>query len=450
MATSRHPVPVQPDAKETESQPTGRRRPIFRRLDTVLTADPARVVVRPFHLSWQTSGLASSRSIRLVSDILAMSDEEVEQGLHAVFHDFEKRHWQIERVFHTRFAEVAEQVQLDVEEVSLTRRLLIGAYFSHEYSFAAAALTNPSIVPHPDQSGLDRRTVRFLMTLRAVGEGHVSSIAFREGLLSVKDRFELQPQPPVATAAVVVPSAHTDGAVVVERDADSTLSGTVIFPVTPAQANGLEDLRLTRFLHEDGSIEWIGTYTAYSGQAIRSELMRTRDFRRFVLQPMAGSAAVNKGMALFPRKVDGQYMMIGRQDGKNLFLLTSDELCEWSGGTRIMEPRYPWEFIQIGNCGPPIELDEGWLLLTHGVGPMRKYSLGAALLDRKDPSRVLARTPEPLITAAEHEREGYVPNVVYTCGALKLGDALFLPYGLADSSVAFAFANIRDLLDCMR
>ena len=202
-------------------------------------------------------------------------------------------------------------------------------------------------------------------------------------------------------------------------------------------------------MHENGKTEWIGTYTAYSGRAIRSELMRTNDFRTFSLEPMEGAAAVNKGMALFPRKIDGKYCMIGRQDGKNLFLLTSDEICEWAGGVRIMEPKYPWEFIQIGNCGPPIELDEGWLLLTHGVGPMRKYSLGAALLDRDDPSKVLARTSEPVLTAVEHEREGYVPNVVYTCGALRLGDSLFLPYGLADSSVAFAFVDIKGLLASM-
>jgi predicted GH43/DUF377 family glycosyl hydrolase len=227
------------------------------------------------------------------------------------------------------------------------------------------------------------------------------------------------------------------------------LSGTVIFPVTPAQANGLEDLRLTQFTHDDGTVEWIGTYTAYSGRDIRSELLRTTDFRTFTLMPMMGSAAVNKGMALFPRKIDGSYRMIGRQDGKNLYLLESDQLSEWSGGTKILEPKYPWEFIQIGNCGAPIELDEGWLLLTHGVGPMRKYSLGAALLDKADPSKVLARTPKPLLAAADHDREGYVPNVVYTCGALRFNSTLFLPYGLADSAVTFAFADIADILATM-
>jgi len=423
---------------------------IFRRLDQRLTADPSRVVVRPFHLSWQASGLASSRGARLVADILAMSDDAVDHALTSVFHDFEQRHWQIARVFETRFDQVADELQIDRSHLSEARRQLIGAYFSHEYSYQAAALMNPSIVPHPDQTHLGEGTVRFIMSLRAVGEGHISSIAFRDGLVSSDGHFDLSPQPRIATAAVAQAAiADPDGMVTIDRDRDSTLSGTVIFPVTPAQANGLEDLRMTRFEHDDGTMEWIGTYTAYSGRAIRSELMRTHDFRSFTLMPMEGAAAVNKGMALFPRAIDGQYRMIGRQDGKNLFLLASDELSEWSGGTRLLEPRYPWEFIQIGNCGPPIELDEGWLLLTHGVGPMRQYALGAALLDKNDPLKVLARTPEPLITAAEHEREGYVPNVVYTCGAMCLGRTLFLPYGVADSSVAFAFADIGDVLGCM-
>lgn len=425
---------------------------IFRRVDLYLKADPGRVVVRPFHLSWQASGLASGRANRLVQDIMAMSDDAVEQALQGVFHDFEQRHWQIQRVFETRADEVIASLAMERDFFAPSRRTLIGAYFSHEYSFAAAALMNPSIVPHPDQSGLRDGTVRFILSLRAVGEGHVSSIAFREGLVGPDGRFELVPEPRIATAVIKrdVSMQDPDGTVIVERDPDSTLSGTVIFPVTRAQANGLEDLRLTRFEHDEGNIEWLGTYTAYSGQAIRSEMIRTRDFRTFALTPLAGSASVNKGMGLFPRRIDGQYLMIGRQDGKNLFLLQSDQLTEWSGGVKILEPAFPWEFIQIGNCGAPIELDEGWLLLTHGVGPMRKYALGAALLDKKDPSRVLARTPEPLLAAADHEREGYVPNVVYTCGGLRLGATLFLPYALADSSITFAFADIADVLSRMR
>jgi predicted GH43/DUF377 family glycosyl hydrolase len=223
----------------------------------------------------------------------------------------------------------------------------------------------------------------------------------------------------------------------------------VIFPVTPAQAGGLEDLRLTHFTHDDGTTEYIGTYTAYSGRDIRSELLRTCDFRRFALSPLEGDAARNKGMALFPRKIGGQYRMVGRQDGQNLFLLSSDSLDCWNGGDLLMKPEYPWEFIQIGNCGAPIEIDEGWLLLTHGVGAMRQYSIGAVLLDRDDPSKILGRTRQPILQAENDDRNGYVPNVVYTCGGLKIGDQLFMPYGISDSSVGFAFLPIKDLIAAM-
>jgi predicted GH43/DUF377 family glycosyl hydrolase len=293
--------------------------------------------------------------------------------------------------------------------------------------------------------------MRILMSMRAVGEGHISSIAFREGIITDDCKLKLAPEPPFATATDVVGNEDEipEGQVTIYRHRDSTLSGTVIFPITHAQSKGLEDLRLVRFEHDDGSFEWLGTYTAYNGSVIQSELMRTRDFRAFDLVPMTGSAARNKGMALFPRKVGGRYMMIGRQDGENLFLIASDEVTHWDEGELLLKPEYPWELVQIGNCGPPIELDEGWLLLTHGVGAMRKYSIGAVLLDKDDPSKVLGRTPEPVLAAADEDREGYVPNVVYTCGALLQGDNLFIPYGVADSSIAFAFCPVRKLLESM-
>lgn len=408
-------------------------------------------MVRPFHIPVDPANPAAGRVGRIVRQVLALDDVHAEAELALVLRDFEARHWQTRNMFNKRYGQIELALGLDGMRISPVKQQLIGAYFCHEYSYAAAALMNPSIAPHPDQSGADKGCVRFVMSLRSVGEGHVSSIAFREGMVNANGHFFLQPEPPIATAAIARTAwaSDEDGTVLIDRDRDSTLSGTVIFPVTAAQSNGLEDLRLTPFDHEDGRREWIGTYTAYSGRAIRSEMLRTDDFRSFALAPMEGSAAVNKGMALFPRKIDGAYMMIGRQDGKNLFLLKSDQLAEWSGGVKIMEPFYPWEFIQIGNCGAPIELDEGWLLLTHGVGPMRKYSIGAALLDKKNPANVLARTSRPLLTAIEHEREGYVPNVVYTCGALRLGSKLFLPYGLADSSVTFAFADLADILSAM-
>ncbi len=219
--------------------------------------------------------------------------------------------------------------------------------------------------------------------------------------------------------------------------------------MTAAQRNGLEDLRLTAFTDDDGGCEWIGTYTAFSGAGIRTELLRTNDFHSFALQPMTGTAPRNKGMALFPRKVGGRYLMLGRQDGKNQFLIASDDLGHWDDGKLLLEPVYPWELVQIGNCGPPIEIDEGWLVLTHGVGAMRKYAIGAVLLDKDDPSKVLGRTAQPLLSAADDDRDGYVPNVVYTCGGMRVGDDLFMPYGVADMLVAFAFVPIKSLLAAM-
>ncbi len=420
-----------------------------------MQADASRVVVRPFHIAIEprTHAGKTGRVWRIVDAVLALEQEAAEAELNLVLRDFEARHWQTRSVFVQRYAEIEQALGLESVAISTIKRQLIGAYFCHEYSYAAAALMNPSVVPHPDQTGLSKGSLRLIMSLRAVGEGHISSIAFREGILSPGEQFELAPEPPFATAANS--SAHNvtqldfDGPVTVHRHIDSTISGTVLFPMTPAQRNGLEDLRLVRFVHDDGHPEWIGTYTAYNGSAIRSELLRTRDFRSFLMTPLSGSAARNKGMALFPRTVDGSYLMIGRQDGENLFLIRSDSIDHWEEGELLLTPHYPWEMVQIGNCGAPIELDEGWLLLTHGVGAMRKYSIGAVLLDKQNPQKVLARTRDPLLSAADEDREGYVPNVVYTCGAVRHGDLLFVPYGVADSSVAFVFVPISDLLASM-
>ncbi len=416
-----------------------------------LHADPSRVVVRPFHIAWQSVNGAPSRTERLVQAVLDMSPGEARAQLATVLKDFEARHWQTRRVFMTRYEEIESQLGFDGSAIGDEKRQLIGAYFCHEYSYAAAALMNPSAVPHYDQSGMPKGSLRILMSLRAVGEGHISSVAFREGIITENNELTLAPEPPFATAADaredegVVP----EGPVTVFRHRDSTLSGTLLFPITRAQSNGLEDMRLTHFRHEDGSEEWLGTYTAYNGSQIQSEMLRTRDWRSFDLVPMTGSAARNKGMGLFPRKVGGKYMMIGRQDGENIFLIASDRLTHWDEGEKLITPEYPWELVQMGNCGPPIELDEGWLMLTHGVGAMRKYSIGAVLLDKDDPSKVIGRTREPILAAAREDREGYVPNVVYSCGALRHGDRIFIPYGVADSSVAFAFVTIRSLLAVM-
>lgn len=425
----------------------------LRILDTRLHADPSRVVLRPFHLGWQARNAPGERAQKLVKDVAGLTEEHVAAEYARVLSDFNGRHWQIEQMFEERFAEVVETLGLAEHGFSPARRQLIGAFFCHEYTYAAAALMNPSIVPHPDQSGCRGGAVRFVMSLRAVGEGHISSIAFREGIAQPRGEFELWPQSHFATSVELEDASLTDcnDSVTVHRHPDSSLSNTVIFPITEQQANGLEDLRLVRFDHgaRNGrhDYEWIGTYTAYSGRSIRSELLRTRDFKSFVLEPIDGAAGRNKGMALFPEKIGGRYAMIGRQDGKNLYLLTSDRLDCWDDeGALMMEPRYPWEFVQIGNCGSPIRTDAGWLVFTHGVGAMRKYALGAALLDLEDPSRVIARASEPVLTAIDADRSGYVPNVIYTCGALKVGERLLIPYGISDSAVGFATVTIDDLM----
>jgi predicted GH43/DUF377 family glycosyl hydrolase len=383
---------------------------------------------------------------------MALPAERAKAEYERILIDFGERHWQTEQLFDERFLELENGLGLDGKTMPAYRRRLIAAYFCHEYTYAAAALMNPSIVAHPDQSGMQGGACRFVMSLRAVGEGHISSVAFREGIANPDGTFALWPQSTFATAMdqdYTAPS-NGNGSVTVYRHAESSLSNSVIFPITEQQRNGLEDLRLVRFKHDDGSFEWIGTYTAYSGKSIRTELLRTRDFREFQLEPTEGVAGRNKGMALFPEKIGGQYVMAGRQDGKNLYLLRSDRLDHWDDeGVLLMEPRFPWEFIQIGNCGSPVLTEWGWLLLTHGVGPMRKYALGCVLLDKDDPSKVIARSSEPVLTAEDADRWGYVPNVVYTCGLLPVGDQLLIPYGISDSAVGFATVSMSDLRSVM-
>lgn len=421
-----------------------------------LHADPSRVVLRPFHLGWQSAGAPHGRAARLVAEIVELSDRRAATEYRRVLHDFRDRHWLIERLFDARYMEVEAMLGLPDTAAYRARRRLIGAYFCHEYTYAAAAIMNPSIIIHPDQSDMHDGACRFVLSLRTVGEGHISSIAFREGIAYPDGRLDLWPEGPFAIAAEAQSASagsgpQDDDTVTVLRHPDSTLSSSVIFPVTEAQRGGLEDLRLTQLVDEDGTAEWIGTYTAYSGSAIRSELLRTHDFREFRLQPIIGRAGRNKGMALFPAKIDGEYLMIGRQDGRNLYLLRSRDLANWDNeGELLMEPRFPWELIQIGNCGSPILIDQGWLMLTHGVGAMRKYALGCVLLDKDNPARVLARTPDPILTAENADRSGYVPNVVYSCGMMRVGDQLHIPFGISDSAVGFATMAVADLLRTMR
>ena len=327
---------------------------------------------------------------------------------------------------------------------------MVGAYFLHEYSFEAAALFNPSIVTHPDQTGAPAGGCRFILSLRAVGEGHISSLTFRTGIIAVDGAVTVDPIGRLATVPEIKSrSTGPDGETVeVSFDAAEDISERVIFPMTASQSNGIEDARFVEF-RDNGKTIYYATYTAYSGVSIRSELLETTDFVSFKFSPLGGTAARNKGMALFPRKIGGRYAMIARQDNENLYLIYSDDLRKWDGGVAILKPEYPWEFVQIGNCGSPIELDEGWLLLTHGVGPVRKYSIGAVLLDKADPAKVLARSREPLVRPEPSEREGYVPNVVYTCGAIRQNDQIILPYAVSDTFSNFATIKILALMDAM-
>jgi predicted GH43/DUF377 family glycosyl hydrolase len=351
--------------------------------------------------------------------------------------------------FEARADEMEEALATHVAFTTIQRQL-VGAYFLHEYSFEAAALFNPSIVAHPDQSGAPEGGRRFVLSLRAVGEGHVSSLTFRSGSIAADGSVTVDPTARLASVPRIGkrPSDADGDEVELIFEPDSHISERVIFPVTPSQSNGIEDARFVEF-HDGGRRIFRATYTAYSGKAIRSELIETTDFVSFRMSPLRGAAAGNKGMALFPQRIDGRYAMIGRQDNENLYLIYSDDLYAWGEGQAILQPRFPWEFVQIGNCGSPVELDEGWLLLTHGVGPVRKYSIGAALLDKKDPSKVLARSREPLVRPDPSEREGYVPNVVYTCGAMRHNDLIILPYAVSDTFSNFATIEIDALMQAM-
>lgn len=426
--------------------------PLLNHQSLCLRPDPTRVVMRHFKPSIEPRDLNPpdrTRMTHIVDRVLALDSQAVSRQLAEVLESFEGRHRRLLTAFETRAdaVEIVHSVQAPLTQV---QRQLIGAYFLHEYSFEAAALFNPSIIAHPDQSALQSGERRVIVSLRAVGEGHVSSLTFRSGIVSPDGTVIIGPTARLASIPHlqrrVVATLRDAMEVIFEPEGD--ISERVIFPVTEAQSNGIEDARFVEF-GDDNHRTFYATYTAYSGRAIRSELLETTDFERFTMTPLTGSAARNKGMALFPRKINGRYAMIGRQDNENLYLIYSDDLYSWGEGVALLEPRFPWEFVQIGNCGSPIELEEGWLLLTHGVGPMRRYSIGAALLDKQDPSRVLARLPEPLLRPELSAREGYVPNVVYTCGAMLLNGRIILPYAVCDTLSRFATIEIPALLRAM-
>ncbi len=406
--------------------------------------------MRPFKPATEPRDLNptdKTRANHIVDRVLSLDCETTASQLTDVLENFQGRHRNLLRAFEERADEMEEAFASHVTFTQMQRQL-VGAYFLNEYSFEASALFNPSIVPHPDQSGLAAGSLRFVLSLRAVGEGHISSVTFRSGVVTSDGRVSVDSTARLASSPTVRLRPESDDIEIVFK-ADEDISERVIFPITESQSNGIEDARFVEF-KDSGSKIYYATYTAYSGRAIRSELIETSDFLSFRLSPLKGDAARNKGMALFPKKIGGKYAMIARQDNENLYLIYSDDLHTWNGGQEILKPQYPWEFVQIGNCGSPIELEEGWLLLTHGVGPVRKYSIGAALLDKNDPSKVIGRLCEPLLRPDPSEREGYVPNVVYTCGAMRHNDKIIFPYAVSDTFSNFATIEIAALIKAMQ
>lgn len=401
-----------------------------------------RVVLRPFLPS-------DEGHIRAIIDrTMALSEEATRSSMEEVTRLFGDRHRDLETTLLANYDRLAPHITVKVP-LSRTRRVLLGAQFSGEYSLECAALFNPSIVLHPDQSGVPAGGARFILSLRSVGEGHVSSIEFRQGTIAGDGEITLDPPSGFASLAQIQPNPrYKKKKVIYAIDFPPSLSldERVIFPVTSNESNGIEDARFVRFVEDDGSARYYAPYTAYNGRGISPQLIETEDFLHFRVLTLTGSGVQNKGMALFPRRIAGRYAMLSRQDNENILIMFSEDPHDWSDASILLRPRAPWESIKIGNCGSPIETKAGWIVITHGVGPMRTYTLGAALLDLEDPTKVLGRLSEPLITAQGAEREGYVPNVVYSCGSLLHGESLILPYAMSDRTTAIVTLSLDDLL----
>ncbi|MBU0955057.1 MAG: glycoside hydrolase family 130 protein [Spirochaetes bacterium] len=478
------------------------------RIGPTITPDRTRVLLRPFY--------PSRRDIieRIVNNVLSLSDSEAEKLFSQILGEFEDRHEHMKKFLNKQFTVIQRLLLLD-NELPILRKFLIGSYFTHEYSPEAAALFNPSIVAHPDQTNLPEGSFRFILSLRATGEGHISSITFRTGTINANNRITLIPVVSFVSEPDPVPNSLYEKSIFARKleeaglhnhfcsrvmnrltdtfvldelrhaleeerknshsidlladragqgilmlaesnfevnfDPDSRLSQRIIFPSVPSQSNGIEDARFVKFQeNRKGEITYYATYTAYDGKSILPQLMETKDFLHFKFITLNGPAAQNKGMALFPRKINGQYVMLSRQDDENILIMFSDNIHFWKSPSVLARPSKAWEFMKIGTCGSPIETEAGWIVLTHGVGPMRKYCLSAILLDLNDPTMIIGRLNDPLLQPNETEREGYVPNVVYTCGALLQEGTLIIPYAMSDYSSSFASVLVKDLLEAMK
>jgi predicted GH43/DUF377 family glycosyl hydrolase len=473
----------------------------------VLSPNNKRVVFRPFDPP------GDERKLRIIGRLTTLAEEEVDTLLQKVLEEFHGRHQRPREYFLRRFEAMRGHLLTDAP-LSENRRLLIGAYFTQEYALESAALFNPSMVWHPDQTGLPAGSRRFVLSLRAIGEGHISSITFRSGVVDAENKITVHEPTRFVTTPDVVPDAQYEkvlfqrklvelgfGNHFTERvlsqlnnvftldqlqaslqlalrenhaqrlefapivksivtlaksnyeityQPEHGLSERLIFPFGPSETNGIEDARFVEFQEDDGSTHYYATYSAYDGKMVLPQLLETVDFLHFRMHTLNGPAVANKGLALFPRKINGHFAMLSRQDGENIFLMYSDMLHFWYTKKIILKPTLPWEFVQVGNCGSPIETDAGWLVISHGVGPMRKYSIGAFLLDRDDPSQLIGRLQDPLLTPNENEREGYVPNVVYSCGAVVHNGQLIIPYAMSDYATTFGTIPLEQLLSAMQ
>ncbi len=470
-------------------------------------SDSKRVIARFFYPGPET------RVLSIIQKVKDMPDEAAKLTLNQSLRDFSARHRNISRIFQKHFNRANDILSGragDLNSFPEFKKLLIGAYFTSEYSIESAAFFNPSMVEDPDQSGLQAGQKRVIISFRATGEGHISSVVFRGGILDADNNLEIKPTGRLIDEADVIKNniyskaefqqklaeMNTEQSIIdlvlnklrdefdynelyhaldqakrelnpndfqkkvlqtiswlgashyeITFSLDTGISDRVIFPIAAAESNGIEDARFVKFTDDDGRERYYATYTAYNGHTIMPKLIETKDFLQFTIMPILGENAQNKGMALFPRKINGKYTMLGRIDGVNNYIMFSDDINLWGDAIRIQEPKFPWEFIQVGNCGSPIETKYGWLVITHGVGTMRKYCIGAMLLDLEDPSKVIGELFEPLIMPNDEEREGYVPNVVYSCGSIVNNNELVIPYAMSDTSSTYATVKMDELLE---
>lgn len=411
----------------------------IQRLPIHFNADPGKVI-----LLYLDPGEGTGRLSRFAEFSSQLSDDEADRIHYHTKSLFEHRHRRFQQVLLAN----ADRGLLYLEKkdfLSQKQKLVFGSYLTKEYSVEAAALFNPSIVPHPDQSGLQPGETRFVLTLRSVGEGHISSIGFMEGIIHSDDNISFTVQGRWRTAGTKSESAGGDDHYDIHFDDEIPLPERIIFPQAKSESMGMEDLRMVKFTDE-GEHYYFGTYTAYDGVHIQSKFLQTRDFRDFEIRNLTGSQVDNKGMAFFPRKINGEYVMLSRQGGESLCIMYSDDPVNWNSREPLQQPSRAFELVQIGNCGSPIETPEGWLMITHHVGPLRRYTLGVTLLDLERPEKIIAVLDEPLLEPLEHEREGYVPNVLYTCGWMQHGESLLIPYAMSDVACGFATVKTKDLL----